>query len=92
MSHWPDVTQLESGGGGSQTLIFNKAIALVKFKLILFKYIEWCLAHSKHDISSVEFSHSVVSDSLQRHESQHARPPCPSPIRRVYPNSCPSSQ
>ena len=91
MSHWPDVTQLESGGGGSQTLIFNKAIALVKFKLIFFKYIEWCLVHSKHDISSVQFSHSVVSDSLQRHELQHARPPCPSPIPRVYPNSCPSS-
>lgn len=52
MSHWPDVTQLESGGRGSQTLIFNKAIALVKFKLIFFKYIEWCLAHSKHDINA----------------------------------------
>ena len=42
--------------------------------------------------SSVQFSHSVVSDSLQPHESQHARPPCPSPTPRVYSNSCPSSQ
>ena len=41
--------------------------------------------------SSVQFSHSVVSDSLQPHESQHARLPCPSPIPGVYPNSCPSS-
>ena len=41
--------------------------------------------------SSVQFSHSVVSDSLRPHESQHARPPCPSPTPRVYPNSCPSS-
>ena len=37
--------------------------------------------------SSVQFSHSVVSDSLQPHESQHARPPCPSPTPGVYPNS-----
>ena len=42
--------------------------------------------------SSVQFSHSVVSDSLQSHELQHARPPCPSPTPRVHPNSCPSSQ
>ena len=36
-------------------------------------------------------SRSVVSNSLQPHESQHARPPCPSPTPRVHPNSCPSS-
>ena len=41
--------------------------------------------------SSVQFSPSVVSDSLRPHESQHARPPCPSPTPRVYPNPCPSS-
>ena len=41
--------------------------------------------------SSVQFSHSVVSDSLRPHESQHARPPCPSPTPGVYLNSCPSS-
>ena len=38
-------------------------------------------------ISSVQFSRSVVSNSLQPHESQHARPPCPSPTPRVYSNS-----
>ena len=38
-----------------------------------------------------QFSHSVVSDSLQPHESQHARPPCPSPTLGVCPNPCPSS-
>ena len=37
--------------------------------------------------SSVQFSRSVVSDSLWPHELQHARPPCPSPTPRVYPNS-----
>ena len=42
--------------------------------------------------SSVQFSHSVVSDSLWLHESQHTRPPCPSPTPRVHPNSRPSSQ
>ena len=42
--------------------------------------------------SSVQFSCSVVSDSLRPHESQHARPPCPSPAPGVHSNSCPSSQ
>ena len=37
-------------------------------------------------------SRSVVSNSLWPHESQHARPPCPSPTPRVYPNPCPSSR
>ena len=41
---------------------------------------------------SVQFNHSVVSDSLRPHEPQHARPPCPSPTPRVYPNSCPLSR
>ena len=39
---------------------------------------------------SVQFSRSVVSDSLWRHESQHARPPCPSPTPGVHSNSRPS--
>ena len=42
--------------------------------------------------SLVQFSCSVTSDSLQPHESQHARPPCPSPTPRVYINSCLLSQ
>ena len=40
--------------------------------------------------SSVQFSHSVVSNSLWPHESQHARPPCPSPTPRVHSDSRPS--
>ena len=40
------------------------------------------------DICSVQFSRSVVSDSLRPHESQHARPPCPSSTPRAYSNSC----
>ena len=42
--------------------------------------------------SSVQFSHSVVSDSLEPHELQHTRPSCPSPSPRVHPNPCPLSQ
>ena len=43
-------------------------------------------------LGSVHFSRSDVSDSLRPHESQHTRPPCPSPTPGVYTNSCPSSR
>ena len=46
----------------------------------------------KATFSSVRFSRSVVSDSLQPHESQHARPSCPSPAPGFHSDSCPSSQ
>ena len=39
----------------------------------------------------VQFSHSVMSDSLWRHATQHTRPPCPSPSPGVHSNSCPLS-
>ena len=42
--------------------------------------------------SSVQFSRSVVSNSLQPHEMQHTRPPCPSPTPGGYSNSCPLSR
>ena len=42
--------------------------------------------------SSVQFSHSVMSDSLRPHDLQHTRPPCPSPTPQVYPNSRPLSR
>ena len=41
---------------------------------------------------SVQFSHSVLSDSLQPHGVQDVRPLCPSPAPRVYSNSCPLSR
>ena len=50
------------------------------------------LYHSRKSFSSVQFSHSVVSDSLRPHESQPGRPPCPSPTPGVHPNPGPSSQ
>ena len=43
-------------------------------------------------ISSVQFSHSVMLNSLWPHRLQHTRPPCPSPTPGVYWNSCPLSQ
>ena len=43
-------------------------------------------------ISSVQFSHLVLSDSLWPHGLQHTRPCCPSPTPRDYPNSCPLSR
>ena len=46
----------------------------------------------RDSFSSVQFSCSVVSDSLQPHELQHARPPCPSLTPGVHSNSCPSSR
>ena len=48
--------------------------------------------HMKDSVQFIQFSHSVVSDSLWPHELQHARPPCPSPTTGVHSNSCPSSR
>ena len=56
------------------------------------RWILYCLSYQGSPLSSVQFSCSVVSDSLRSHELQHARPPCPSPIPGVYPKSCPSSR
>ena len=56
---------------------------------------DWVIKHSTAQTrcsSSVQFSHSVVPDSLQSHGLQHTRPPCPSATPRVYSNSCPLSQ
>ena len=47
---------------------------------------------SQSQFSSVQFSRSVMSDSLQPHGPQHTRPPCLSPATSVYSNSCPLSQ
>ena len=59
--------------------------------LNIFPYPKHPLSHFVQ-FSSVQFSHSVVSDSLRPHESQHARPPCPSPTPGVHSDSRPSSQ
>ena len=53
---------------------------------------ESVLNQERYRTTSVQFSHSVVSDSLQPHELQHTRPPCPSPTPGVHSNSCPLSR
>ena len=59
--------------------------------LIAFQYLlSWLWVPCR--FSSVQFNHSVVSDSLRPQESQHARPPCPSPAPGVHSDSRPSSQ
>ena len=50
------------------------------------------LSKAIYRFSTIQFSCSVVSDTLQPHESQHARPPCPSQTPEVHPNPCPLSQ
>ena len=67
--------------GGRQGKIFSKEILISISLEKLFR-----------NFSSVQFSHSAVSDSLRTHESQHARPPCPSPTPGVHPDSRPLSQ
>ena len=63
----------------------GKTIALNKWTFVG-KIRQW----SKYD-GSVQFSHSVMSDSLQPHGLQHARLPCPAPTPRACSNSCPLS-
>ena len=68
---------------------FGRSIKLINFQLYIYEKRKTQI--EKSSISSVQFSHSVVSDSLRPHESQHTRPPCPSPTPRVHSDSRPSS-
>ena len=75
------------------SLFFNKLSMLVIAFLPRSKHllILWQQSPSAVIFSPIQFSRSVVSDSLRPLESQHTRPPCPSPTPGVYSNSCPSS-
>ena len=71
--------------------------SLLLFRLVASRWspIFLCLHATRgcgNAFSSVQFSCSVMSNSLQPHELQHARPPCPSPTPGVYSNPCPWSQ
>ena len=63
---------------------------MFSFHPVEFSYLWWRKGSNCDVLISVQFSCSVVSDSLCPHEPQHTRPPWPSPTPRVYPNSCPS--
>ena len=79
--------------GKVMSLLFNMLSMLVITFLPRSKHllISWLQSPSTL-IVSVQFSCSVVSDSLRPHELQHARPLCPSPTPGVHSDSCPSSQ
>ena len=64
----------------------------MEFQLSYFKSWKMMLWKCCTQIRSDQISHSVMSNSLQPHESQHARPPCPSPTPGVHSDSRPSSQ
>ena len=84
----------------SQKKLENSRKTKISFCFIGYSKDFDCVDNNKADNStrdgnqfrSVQFSRSVVFDSLQPHELQHTRPPCPSPTPGVYSNSCPSSQ
>ena len=80
-----------------ETQILLEALILCKLEKLCwpqtsFPCIAYYKSNSNSDFSSVQFSHSVVFDSLWPHGLQHARLPCPSLSPRVCSNSCPSSQ
>ena len=70
--------------GSLCTQSFPRLLYILRGHCIEFLYCSFSLL-------SVQFSHSVVSDSSWPYELQHARPPCPSPTPGVHPNPCPSS-
>ena len=77
----------------------NKTTISLMFYGKCFMFYGWCFMGKKSPSNmqlqsyslSVQFSRSVVSDSLRPHGLQHTRPPCASPTSGVYPNSCPLS-
>ena len=74
---------------------FSFWLSLSNFHWPVFKVMEFfssAVSDLLVQFSSVQFSRSVVSNSLWPHESQHTRPPCPSSTPRVYWNPCPSSR
>ena len=71
--------------GSSQGMIWENDYFFLPFKILLSFWLVY-------NLSSGQFSRSVMSSSLRPHEPHHARPPCPSPTPGPYPNSCPLSQ
>ena len=79
--------------------LFSASIEIIVWFLSFSLLSHWCITNGvSHWLiciwknPSAQFSHSVVSNSLQPHESLHARPPCPSPTPGVHSNSHPLSQ
>ena len=93
LDHWNEDSSLIISGWATSSQVY--ADMIWPFKCGNFKDVsrdkKKSLTHNPENFSSVQFSCSVVSDSLQPHEPQHAKPPCPSPTPGVYSNPCPSS-
>ena len=77
-----------NNGNSVRLYIFGLQKSLQILDVNLSELWEWVMDRE----ASVQFSCSVVSESLQPHELQHARPPCPSPTPGIHPNQCPSSR
>ena len=80
---------LDSNRGGWRTPWLDATILTQRGSVVLMVCCLQCFSPQSHGypqetFSSVQFSHSVMSDSLQPHELQHARPPCPSPTPGVH--------
>ena len=80
-AYYPDSLEEEPSVQRGERLVQNNTVAAKSDK-----------SENEIQFSSVQFSHSVVSDSLRPHEPQHTRPLHPSPTPGAYPNSCPLSQ
>ena len=78
----------ETDWGGNWVLFWWMGPCSAIFNLIFCWWVELCPL----PVISVQFSHSVLFNSLWLHELKHARPPCPSPTTGVHPNSCPWSR
>ena len=79
----------------SQMSLSLSSVLLIFFNFVLLfrsYFHHWFIIQLQIFCHSVQFSRSVMSESLWPHELQHTRPPCPSPTPRVHPNPCPSSQ
>ena len=94
-SSWPRDWTRASSIGGRRFNLWATREAPTTYKVMS----KWSIVRNvvlsvvnKLTYTSVQFSCSVMSDPLQPHELQHARPPCPSSTPGVYPNSCPSSR
>ena len=84
---WLKVFHRQKAGGGHERKGQGFPLCFTKI------HQKWILSRKGcHELTGVQFSRSVVSNSLWPHGLQHARPPCPSPTPGVYSNSCPSSR
>ena len=71
--------------------LFLSSVVIPLNECVYFPVFSFYKDTSCFGFSSVQFRHSVMSDSLWPHELQHTKPPCPSPTPGFHPNPCPSS-